>query len=291
MSTWEGHVYVLSSPACPYIKIGGTDHAPLKRLREINTSEPYKSLGPWTLHDFRQVTDWREAEHTLHYTFRSKRVTSVPGQKELFDVAATVASQYLERLDVSTIVKKPIIDRMFQDQEFSRFLENLFKTSAILNWIDLQGAWTFTLFPSTGSGRYYTLNIGRHEVAFATLPTQTDLPVHMIYMDKLVQDFDEPVAWLAQMGGGFSDEHYASSLEHSTGVFFNGNFSDAEAFLQLKGVRRAILAYWNEALVRLQERGSTSLFSRYHHWNAVAELRRRASGQGASPNQPSYFFQ
>ena len=42
----EGHVYVLTSPQSPFIKIGGTTHAPLKRIREINACEPYKSLGP-----------------------------------------------------------------------------------------------------------------------------------------------------------------------------------------------------------------------------------------------------
>lgn len=271
----EGHIYVLTSEHCQYIKIGGTDHAPLKRLREINTCEPYKSLGPWTLHDFRQVTDWRSVEYSLHYTFRSQQVTSIEGQKELFDVPANAASERLGQLDASVIVRKPVIDRMFQDRELARFLEQLFRTTAILNWIDLQGAWTFTLFPSTGKGRYYTLNIGRHEVAFATLATKTQLPIHMIYMDKLVQDFEEPVAWLKKMGGNFSDEHCESCMGHSTGAFFSGTFDDAENFLQMTGVRRAIIAYWNEALVQLQERSSTSLFARFHHWNAVAELRRR----------------
>lgn len=284
MNYSEGHIYILTSSHCRYIKIGGTDHAPLKRLREINSCEPYKSLGPWTLHDFRQVTDWRSVEYTLHYTFRSQRATAIEGQKELFDVPATTVSEYLEQLDASVIVKKPVIDRMFQDREFSRFLEKLFRTTAILNWIDLQGAWTFTLFPSTGKGRYYTLNIGRHEVAFATLPTKTQSPVHMIYMDKLVQDFEEPVAWLEEMGGSFVEENYESGMGHSTCVYFNGTFVDAEKFLQLEGVRRAILAYWNEALVQLQEKNSTSLFARFHHWNAVAELRKRIFEGLAKPS-------
>ncbi len=273
----EGHIYVLTSPSCQYIKIGGTDHAPLKRLREINACEPYKSLGPWTLHDFRQVTNWRKVEHTLHYAFRSQRVIAIEGQKELFNVPAATASEYLEQLNASVIVKKPVIDRMFQDRELSRFLEQLFRTTAILNWIDLQGAWTFTLFPSTGKGRYYTLNIGRHEVAFATLSTKTQLPIHMIYMDKLVHDYEEPVAWLKEMGGDFSDGQYESSMVHSTGVFFSGTFNEAETFLRLPGVRRAIIAYWDEALVQLQEKSSTSLFARFHHWNAVAELRKRVT--------------
>jgi hypothetical protein len=280
----DGHVYLLTSPRCQYIKIGGTDHPPLKRLREINASEPYKSLGPWTLQDFRQVIGWRRVEYTLHYTFRSQRVTTIEGQKELFDIPVALASEYLDQLDTSVIVKKPVIDRMFQDIELARFLEQLFRTTAILNWTDLQGAWTFTLFPSTGKGRYYTLSIGRHEVAFSTLPIKTQLPVHMIYMDKLVQDFEEPTTWLKEMGGSFSDEHYDSAMEHSTGVFFSGTFNDATTFLQLKGVRRAILAYWNEALVQLQEENSLSLFARFHNWNAVADLRKRVLNGLGNPS-------
>jgi hypothetical protein len=38
-----GHVYVLTSPACEYIKIGGTDHAPIKRIQEINAGEKGRS--------------------------------------------------------------------------------------------------------------------------------------------------------------------------------------------------------------------------------------------------------
>ena len=55
----RGYVYVLHSARCDCIKIGGTDYPPLKRIKEINTTEPYKSFGIWTLADFRQVEDWR----------------------------------------------------------------------------------------------------------------------------------------------------------------------------------------------------------------------------------------
>ena len=43
-------------------------------------------------------------------------------------------------------------------------------------------------------------------------------------------------------------------------------------FLKLDGVRRALFAYWAEALIGLKERGSSSMFARYHNWNAVAEI-------------------
>lgn len=182
----QGHVYVLTSPECEYVKIGGTDCAPLKRLNEINSCEPYKKLGPWSLHDFRQVTDWRDVEYRLHYTFRSKLVKLVKGQRELFALSPVEASRQLDKIDESLIIRKPKIDRMFQDEEFSSFLAKLFRFTGILNWIDIQGAWTFCLFPGTGRGRYYTLNIGTHEVAFATTPANDRPSFHMICMDQLI---------------------------------------------------------------------------------------------------------
>lgn len=204
----------------------------------------------------------------------------------MFSVSAPDASQFLEQLDASVLIKKPVMDRMFQDKEFANYLALLFQTTAILNWLDFQGAWTFTLFPSTGNGRYYTLNIGRHEVAFATLPRGTEPSFHMIYMDELVKDFKEVSSWIKDRSGFFKHRSYASSLHHSTAVFFSGNFDDAKEFLSLTGVRRAILAYWNEALIQLQERNSSSLFARFHHWNAIAELnhRLRSSRAATTPN-------
>lgn len=271
----EGHVYVLASPVSEYIKIGGTDYAPLKRIREINSCEPYKSLGPWSLHDFRQVADWRKVEYSLHYTFRSKQVKSIRGQKELFAISPVEASKQLELIEDVLLIKKPKIDRMFQDREFSRFLGRLFRATAILNWLDYQGAWTFSLFPSTNGGRYYTLNIGSHEVAFSSIGSNGQLPTHMIHMDRLIHDFEEISDWVKIRAGSMIDDNYMTGLYRSTSVFFKSDFESAMEFLSLPGVRRAIIAYWNEALIGLQEKGNTSVFSRYHNWNAVAELRKR----------------
>jgi hypothetical protein len=275
----EGHVYILVSPVCEYIKIGGTDYAPLKRLKEINLTEPYKSLGPWSLHDFRQVADWRKVESSIHYTFRSKTVESIAGQKELFAVSPIEASRFLEQIDESLVIKKPKIDRMFQDLEFSGFLARLFQFTAILNWVDLQGAWTFSLFPSTSGGRYYTINIGKHEIAFATIPKTGQPQIHMIHMDRLIHDFDAVKSWVEEKNGSLVDDNYASCLYRSTSVFFEGSFDDALAFIKLDGVRRAMIAYWTEALILLQEKATVSVFSRYHNWNAVAELKKRILSQ------------
>ena len=248
---------------------------PLKRIKEINSTEPYKSHGPWSLHDFRQVTDWRKVEYSLHYTFSSKLVTSVTGQKELFNVSPVIVSEHLEEIDESLVMKKPKVDRMFQDHNFSIFLGRLFRITTILNWIDLQGAWTFVLFPSTSGGRYYTLNIGTHEVAFATDPSKGNLPYHMIHMDRMIHDIQGIGSWLKSRSGKLVDDNYASALDRSTSVSFRGNFETALEFLDIRGVRRAIIAYWTEALVNLQEKGNTSIHARNHNWNAVAEIKKR----------------
>ena len=274
-SRGDGHVYILSSPRCEYIKIGGTDHAPIKRIKEINVTEPYKGLGPWSLHDFRQVTDWRKVEHSLHYVFRSAQVTTIAGQKELFAVAPATASSHLAQIEETLIVRKPRVDRMFQDHEFSNFLFKLFEITGLMNWLDQQGAWTFSLFPSTSGGRYYTLNIGSHEVAFATSKCHGQLPIHMFLMDRLVLDFPHINDWLKARDGEIHHDQYETALERATSVFFQGDFDTAVEFLNLAGVRRAMLAYWTEALIGLQERGISSVYSRFHNWNAVAELRNR----------------
>ena len=62
----RGHVYILTSPNCKYIKIGGTDYPPMKRIKQINSSQSYKEHGVWSLHDFRQVADWPSMESNLH---------------------------------------------------------------------------------------------------------------------------------------------------------------------------------------------------------------------------------
>lgn len=271
----EGCVYILSSVNCDSIKIGGTNYAPLKRIKEINSAEPYKSHGPWTLHDFRQVADWRTLESSLHFIFRGQLNTRIRAQKELFAISPHEASSHLAQIDEAIVLKKPKVDRLFQEHEFSQFLAKLFRFTGLLNWLDLQGAWTFSLFPATNGGRYYTLNIGSHEVAFATTPAHNQLPVHMLHMDKLIYDFKEVSVWLKKHKGSWVENNYASALPRSTSMTFEGNFDTALAFLNLKGVRRAIIAYWTEALLELQEQEVLSLHAKNHNWNAVAELKKR----------------
>lgn len=270
-----GHVYILISPKSKYIKIGGTDYPPLKRIREINTSEPYKGLGLWRLADFRQVTDWRKVEASLHYAFRSKLIKDIDGQKELFHISVLDASAKLNEIDPAAILKKPKIDRMFQDEEFSGFILQLFNFTGLMNWLDIQGAWTFVLFPMTGGGRYFTINIGPHEVAFSTLPKKTEKPLHMILMDRLILDFQAVKDWVYARNGQIKEDAYATALPRSISISFDGTFEDVQNFLKLDGVRRALIAYWSEGLIGLKERGAASAYAQYHNWNAVAEIHSR----------------
>ena len=270
-----GYVYILTSPNSDCIKIGGTDYPPLKRIKEINSSEPYKSLGPWSLVDFRQVTDWRKIEYNLHYSFRSKLNTSVEKQKELFHISVKEATESLNSLNPDEIVNKPKIDRMFQDEDFLNYITNLFIFSGLMNWINIQGAWTFVLFPGTSGGRYFTLNIGPHEVAFSTLGKKDIPQINMILLDRLILDFGDVINWVSGHNGFFEVDHYATALPRSVSIQFTGSFEDVNEFLKLDGVRRALIAYWNEALIRMKENDTSSVYARFHNWNAIAKIHYR----------------
>lgn len=268
----SGYVYILTSPKTDCIKIGGTDFPPLKRIKEINSCDPYKSLGPWSLFDFRQVTDWRNVEYSLHYTFRSKLNTDIANQKELFHLSQHEASEKLNAIDEKFIVYKPKIDRMFQDDLFVTYLKKLFKFTGILNWLDIQGAWTFVLFPSTSGGRYFTLNIGPHEVAFTTLPRKSEKPINMILMDRLILDFKNVEIFVKENKGEIQENPYSTALPRAVSIIFEGTFETVIKFMNLEGVRRALIAYWNESLIQLKESNKLSVYSRFHNWNAIAEL-------------------
>lgn len=74
----------------------------------------------------------------------------------MFDIAWQTVSESLNQLDESLIVRKPKIDRMFQDNEFRGYLLDLFEWAGLRHWLDYQGAWSLALFPATNGGRYFT---------------------------------------------------------------------------------------------------------------------------------------
>lgn len=245
----------------------------MKRLKEINSSDPYKRIGPWSLVDFRQVRDWREVEHNLHYRFRSRFDDTVENQRELFRVSPREASNALGDIDPENIVGKPKIDRMFQDERLLHYLARIFTFAGLLNWLDIQGAWTFTLFPATNGGRYFTISIGPHEVAFSTLGRKGEPQFNMILVDELILDFRDTTNWLVAHDGGVETNVYSKALSRAASLYFLGPFEEVVQLFELDGMRRALIAYWNDALVRMKENGTTSVFSRYHNWNAVSQIR------------------
>ena len=272
MQSIQGYVYILQSPNCNCIKIGGTDYPPLKRIKEINATEPYKSLGAWSLADFRQVTDWRTVEHNLHYQFRSSLNKEIQNQKELFHLSVAEASKALSALNPAEIIYKPKIDRMFQDDAFLSYIVRLFKFTGLIHWIEQQGIWTFVLFPSTNGGRYFTLTIGSHEVAFSTLSKKDSPQMNMLVMDSLILDFPEVKKWIKNHNGNIKKTEYDTALNHSVFIMFEGNFEDVAELFSLDGIRRALIAYWYESLIKKSEEAKLSTYERYHNYNAVAKI-------------------
>ncbi|WP_101774465.1 hypothetical protein [Pasteurella oralis] len=161
---------------------------------------------------------------------------------------------------------------MFNDIEFRYYLENLFIFSGLTNWILYQGLWTLVLFPSTEGGRYFTLNIGPHEVAFTTLNKVNSLSEHMILLDKLILDYDGISHWVRKNNGYVVDSSYKTALPRAVCVYFKGDFKTSLEFLTLDGVRRALIAYWQEALFQLKDTKKQSIYARFHNYNAVIKL-------------------
>jgi hypothetical protein len=55
-------------------------------------------------------------------------------------------------------------------------------------------------------------------------------------------------------------------------VHFDEDFANAEKIFHLPGVRRALIAYWAEALADLRQRAAKSVYARYHSYDAVSQL-------------------
>lgn len=287
-----GFVYLLTSPATQLVKIGGTEFPPT-RLRQINSSEPYASLGPWGIADFRKVKDWPEVEKILHQQFADKRVRHIDGAHELFNIRAPDARRRFEMIDNTYLVNVESLDAMFVDTDFRRYLVRLMQASGLLSRLEDQGRWTLTLYPSTNGGhRYFTLNIGTHEVAFSVGAKDSDSAKgHVFVMDELVRDIAEVARWLKSQKGEIRPAPYRSAIGRAVSVEFDADFATAETFFSLSGVIRALKAYWIDALDRLTERQALSVHSRHHNYNAVAMLWSKARAfqfdRGWNASQPA----
>jgi hypothetical protein len=276
-----GFIYVLSSPNCASLKIGRTDRLPPHRLKEINANPTYRQYGPWSIVQVAQVTDTVAVETRIHRSLRSLADTSIAGQKELFGVSVSEACRLIRETPTpDELMSYPKLERCFFDENLARYLDALYGLSGMSNFIDDQGAWTLSLFTSTAGGRYFTLNIGPHEVAFSSKPRRgEDAHWNFLLVDKLVLDFPEVRKWVRNHGGDIVNVAYVSQRDRATGIELWGDFSDALELLKLRGVRRALIAYWVEGILEMRESGRESSYKRSHEWNAVAELQRRAEGR------------
>ena len=269
----SGLVYVLFSPNCRYIKIGGTADTLANRVRGINNSANYGPIGPWTVATCLKVVDWRLIEGKLHNHFSDQKARDVSGTNELFEIQLFDAKDVLEKTDPELRIGIPQSNKLFRDNSFRDYLCKLFEVSGIFGCMDLQGAWAMSLYPSTSGGRYFTLSIGTHEFACSSMNKKfTPDGLHLIVMDQLVCDYPETTKWIEAQGGEVKETTYKSAKDGAVSIYLPGDFSNAEQFLSFRGVRRAIIAYWQDWLSEMRERETKSFFSRHHNYEAAQSL-------------------
>jgi hypothetical protein len=267
----QGFVYILVSPNSNFIKIGGTERPISERLRGINGTESYADHGPWQLSDFLHVTDWRLVEGGLHRHFQEKNVRDIPGTQELFNVPAHEARKQLSNTNASLRIDHERTEQLFINRDVRLYLFKLFQLSGLFGNLDIQGAWTLSLLPKTKGGRWFTLNIGPHEVAFSSRKPEQGKFTHYLVLDRLILDYPETIIWIGLHAGEVEEATYASA-ERAVTISFEEDFANAEKIFDLPGVRRALIAYWSEALADLRERQASSVFARYHSYDAVYAL-------------------
>ncbi|WP_035994209.1 GIY-YIG nuclease family protein [Bradyrhizobium sp. WSM1253] len=266
----QGFVYVLVSPNSDYIKIGRTERPIAERLRGINGGEAYAPHGPWELSDFVHVTDCTAVESALHRHFRTRNV-EVEGMRELFSVAPHEAREQLRSISELLRVDHERTDRLFHNPDVSLFLFRLFQLSGLYGNLDIQGAWTLSVLPQTNGGRWFTLNIGSHEVAFSTRTPADGKFSHYLVLDRLILEYPKTIMWLGQRAGDVQPADYKAA-ERAVSASFDESFANAERIFALDGVRRAMVAYWADALADLRERNAKSVYARYHSYDAVSQL-------------------
>jgi hypothetical protein len=267
----KGFVYILVSPNSNYIKIGGTEKPIGERLRGINGTASYADHGPWELSDFLHVTDWPLVEGQLHRHFQEHNIRDIVGTRELFNVPPNEARKQLRLTDTALRIGHDKTEQLFKNRNLQLFLFRLFQLSGLFGSIDIQGAWTLSLLPSTAGGRWFTLNIGTHEVAFSTRKAIDGKFVHYLILDRLILEFPETIIWIGKREGKVEEAEYAIA-KRAVSISFQEDFANAEKVFRLPGIRRALIAYWSERLADLRERTAKSVYARYHSYDAVAEL-------------------
>jgi hypothetical protein len=172
-------------------------------------------------------------ESALHRHFRDRNV-QVEGTRELFSVAPREARERLRSISGPLRVDAERTDRLFHNPHFSLFLFRLFQLSGLYGNLDIQGSWTLSVLPQTNGGRWFTLNIGPHEVAFSTRTPIEEKFSHYIVLDRLILEYPETIMWLGRHGGDVREADYKTA-ERALTVRFDDDFAKAERFYALKG--------------------------------------------------------
>lgn len=276
----QGFVYILVSANSDCIKIGGTEKPIADRLRGINGTAAYANHGPWEISDFLHVTDWRLVEGTMHRHFQDRNIRNADGTRELFSAPPYEARQQLRLTNSSLRVDHDKTDQLLSDRSVRLYLFRLFQLSGLFGNIDVQGAWTLSVLPKTNGGRWFTLNIGPHEVAFSSKRSVDGKYTHFVVLDRLILDYPETIIWIGRHAGSVVEAQYVGA-ERAVLINFTEDFANAEKLFNLPGIRRALIAYWAEALADLRQRNAKSVFARFHSYDAVSELLeyRRATQQ------------
>ncbi|MDJ0821260.1 MAG: GIY-YIG nuclease family protein [Paracoccaceae bacterium] len=268
-----GFVYVMRSPATPLIKIGMSGRAPHFRARELTADPEYGQLGPWSVVDYREVTDMRRLERALHRRFAPFNQPLPGGASELFSVSETVAcAALIESAETCLAGAKPV-GKLRVHPGLMAYLRRLFRETGLEQFLDLQEMWTLSVFNSTAGGRDFTLNIDRHEVALAAPIRGAEVWRFMIYADRKLSSSWAVRRWLrAHRGSRSFFRSYESARPGGTAILFDATYDDALTFFDLPMMRRALVAYWYDALLNLRDRDKRSFFARFHNHNAVAEI-------------------
>lgn len=268
----EGWVYVLGSDTHPFHKIGLTTTSPAQRIKEINRNSNYAPFGPWYEIDVRKVRNVTEVETSLHRQLQKKRSLLIPNAREVFEINKDEARAALSSIPQSDLADAVPIQKLVIEPDFIDFLMALFKNSGLENFRDIQESWTFSLFPKTAGGRFFTLNIDRHEVAFAQRIADSDIHNFSVVVDGSVgrdRDFKQKLKPLA---GAIYRAPYPSNWGNAVSVSFQASFDHASRLFEVTAFRRALVAYWYDALLRMRDLGSRSLHAKHHNYGAVSEI-------------------
>lgn len=262
-----GFVYALRSDETPYIKIGRSRRLPPLRLAELNANNGYGGLGPWEIIDFIQVTDAVAAETFIHRSLRDRKVAEIKGAKELFSITAIEATEALSSCPDEIYAGAEKLARLRHDAGLQSLLRTVFDVTGLGLARAEEGRWTLSLYPSTSGGRLFTLNIGKHEVAYAVDPRGQDKIEFIFVTDRMYR-----ANALSRLYRGIGQLAYKSASSRLQPNHFECSMAEMETKLRDPMMRRGLVAYWMDHLISLKLSGQASLHARHHNANAVREI-------------------